>query len=735
MNRIIQGIRRVLDGITARLGGERSLRNISKGSDVALVAVIVAILAMIIIPMPTYIIDFLIALNLTASITLLVTAVYISSAVQLSIFPSLLLITTLYRLGLNIATTRSILLRADAGEIIFSFGDFVVGGNFVVGGIIFLIITLVQFIVIVKGAERVAEVAARFTLDAMPGKQMSIDADMRAGILDSDQAREKRLAIGKESQLYGAMDGAMKFVKGDAIAGLVITLVNIVGGLIIGITFNDLTAYQAARTYSLLSIGDGLVSQIPALLISITAGIVTTRVSSDDVEANLGSDISGQMMRNPKALLIAAGILMAWGLIPGFPPAPFMLLSSILGMLGYALWTTGEKRARREMEVASGGSSSGSVSSSSSKGGSSVKTPVKGHKVVSGGGVDQYQLTLPVILEVGDFLSNKIKEAERGDQLSFIDQMIPKMRHALYHDMGVRYPGVHVRTDSPVLERDEYSIHLNEVPIIRGKVLEGHLLTNETEANLKRYNLPFTSYKNSLGLPSNWVEVKYRELLDKAGIKYWGPLEVVILHLSYFFRTHAGEFVGIQEVKSMIEFMEKSFPDLVKEVTRLIPLQKMTDIFKRLIQEQISVKDLRTIMESLAEWAQTEKDTVLLTEYVRSSLKRYISYKYSQGQTVLSVYILDPEIEDMVRGAIKQTSAGSYLALDPDSVQLILQSVRNTVAPPPPGGQPPVILTAIDVRRFVRKLIEMEFGDISVVSYQEIIPEIRIQPLGRIQIS
>ena len=313
--------------------------------------------------------------------------------------------------------------------------------------------------------------------------------------------------------------------------------------------------------------------------------------------------------------------------------------------------------------------------------------------------------------------------------------MIPKMRQALYADLGVRFPGVHVRTDSPNLAQDEYLIYLNEVPVVRGKIIEGHYLTNENEENLKRYNLLFTSYRNSLGLPSLWVDMKYKEILDKAGIKYWNPLEVMVLHLSYFFRHYANEFLGIQEVKSMLEFMEKSFPDLVREVTRLIPLQKLTDIFRRLSQEQISVKDLRTILEALSEWAQTEKDPVLLTEYVRSSLKRYISYRYSQGQSVLSVYVLDPEIEDLVRGAIKQTSAGSYLALDPDSVQLILQSVRNTVSAPPPGGQQPVILTAIDVRRFVRKLIELEFPDISVVSYQEIVPEIRIQPLGRIQMS
>lgn len=716
--------RRMLDGITARLGGERSMETISRSSDIALAVCIIGILAMIIVPINPHIIDFLIAINLTISVALLMVALYIPSAVHLSIFPSLLLITTLYRLGLNIASTRQILLKADAGDIIFQFGEFVVGGNFVVGGVIFLIITLVQFLVITKGAERVAEVAARFTLDAMPGKQMSIDADMRAGMLDANQAREKRLALQKESQLYGAMDGAMKFVKGDAIASIIITLINVVGGLIIGVSMNGMETADAAKTYSLLSIGDGLISQIPALLISIAAGIVTTRVSSEKAE-NLGSEISGQILKQPKALMITAAFLMGFSMVPGMPMAPFLFGAAGLGIIGYSVWSGNQKKL---LAAGAGGALGGGG------GDSSTDTSISGHKVVAGGGVDSYALTLPVVLEVGKGISTEIQKVSKGG-VNFIDQMIPKMRQALYQDLGVRFPGVHVRTDSPVLEKDEYSIHLNEVPIIRGKILEGHLLTNESEENLKRYNLPYSAYKNSLGLPSLWVDAKNKEILDKAGIKYWTTLEVIILHVSYFFRNYANEFVGIQEVKAMLEFVEKSFPDLIKEVTRLIPLQKMTDIFKRLIQEQVSIKDLRTILEALGEWAQTEKDTVLLTEYVRSSLKRYISYKYSQGQSVLSVYILDPEIEDMVRGAIKQTSAGSYLALDPDSVQLILQSVRSTVSAPPPGGQPPVILTAIDVRRFVRKLIEMEFSDISVVSYQEIVPEIRIQPLGRIQIS
>jgi type III secretion protein V len=570
---------------------------------------------------------------------------------------------------------------------------------------------------VIKGAERVAEVAARFTLDAMPGKQMSIDADMRSGVIDANQARELRLALTKESQLYGAMDGAMKFVKGDVIAGIVIAVINIVGGLIIGVSMHGMSAIQAAHVYTLLSIGSGLVSQIPSLLVALTAGIVTTRVSSEKKDANLGKEISTQLLGQPKAIMISAGVLLLMMMIPGFPKLIFLFLALVLGGIGFGVWYNNRRSAAK---VAAGISSA------------SVETDVAGHVVVKGG-TDEYALTLPVILEVGRHISSAIKK-EKGGVL-FIDEMIPKMRHALYQDLGVRFPGVHVRTDSPSLEADEYSIYLNEVPIVRGKLVENAVLTNESPDTLHRYNIPFTTSKSSLGQPSIWVEAKYQDILQKAGIKFWKALDVMILHLSYFYRQYASEFIGIQEVRAILEFIEKSYPDLVKEVTRLVPLQKLTEIFRRLVQEQISIKDLRTILEALSEWAQSEKDTVLLTEYVRSSLKRYISYKYSQGQSILAVYLLDPEIEDMVRGAIKQTSAGSYLALDPDSVQLILHSMRTTVVPTPVGGQSPVMLTAIDVRRFVRKLIEGEFPDMAVVSYQEIVPEIRIQPLGRIQLT
>lgn len=704
-------------GLARALSSDRILKLITQSSDVVLALFIIILIMMIIVPVSPEVLDNLIALNMAISVSLLMVALYISKAVHLSIFPSILLITTLFRLAIEISATRQILLHANAGHIIYAFGNTVVGGNFVVGGIIFLIITIVQFIVVTKGAERVAEVAARFTLDAMPGKQMSIDADMRSGVIDANQARELRLALTKESQLYGAMDGAMKFVKGDVIAGIVIAVINIIGGLIIGVWMHNMSAYDSARIYTVLSIGGGLVAQLPSLLISMTAGIVTTRVSSDKGDSHLGKDISTQMFNQPKAIFLAAGVLFLMSWIKGFPTVTFLILSISLGVTAGIFWKKSKKVAAK--------SAAGITSAQ-------MDTDVTGHSVIRGG-VTDYALTLPIILELGKHLSGAVKKDKQGQ--TFIEEMIPKMRHALYQDLGVRFPGVHVRTDAPNLEADEYSIFLNEVPVVRGKIFETALLTTENTDTLRRYNIPFTTTKNALGQPSVWVDKKYHDLLQKANIKFWKPLDVIILHLSYFYKQHAADFIGIQEVRGILEFVEKSYPDLVKEVTRLVPLQKMTEIFKRLVQEQISIKDLRTILEALSEWAQTEKDTVLLTEYVRSSLKRYISYKYSQGQSVLSVYLLDPEIEDMIRGAIKQTSAGSYLALDPDSVQLILNAARSVIVPTPVGGQPPVMLTAIDVRRFARKLIEGEFPEMAVVSYQEIVPEIRIQPLGRIQLT
>jgi type III secretion protein V len=705
----------IYDKIMDFLANNRFMKLFAGSADAMLAFMVFVIISMIIIPLPPEILDVLISINLTAALILVMVSLYISKATQLSSFPSILLLTTLLRLGIEISASRQILLHAYAGEVIFAFASLVVGGNFVVGGIVFLIITIVQFIVVTKGAERVAEVAARFTLDAMPGKQMSIDADMRSGIIDSNQARQLRLNLQKESQLYGAMDGAMKFVKGDVIAGIVIALINIIGGLVIGITMHGMTAMQAAHTYTLLSIGSGLVSQIPSLIISLTAGFVTTRVSSDD-QTNVGGDITGQIAKHPKGLVIAGLMTFGISLVPAFPTALFLTISILLISFGVSRQITD----KRKLAMAAAGT------------GSVMQTGTDGSTVIRGGG-DEYALTLPVILETGSFIAELVKKDREGGR--FIEEKIPKMRAALYQDLGVRFPGVHVRTEAPHQASDEYGIYLNEVPLMRGKVIKDHVLTSETEENLHRYNIPFTKSKNIMNQAALWVNKEYKPILDKAGIKYWEILDVVVLHLSYFYRQYASEFLGIQEVRAILEFIEKSFPDLVKEVSRLVPLQKLTDIFRRLIQEQVSIKDLRTILEALSEWAQAEKDPILLTEYIRQSLKRYLSYKYSKGQSILPVYLLESEIEDMVRGAITETSSGSYLRLDNDSIQLILQAIRNVVKPTPPGGLVPVILTAIDVRRFVKKLIESDYPHFSVLSTQEIVAEIRIQPLGKIQLS
>ena len=462
----------------------------------------------------------------------------------------------------------------------------------------------------------------------------------------------------------------MKFVKGDVIAGIVIAIINIVGGLIIGMVFHGFTAMESAKIYSLLSIGGGLITQICSLMISVTAGIVTTRVSSEKKGGNLGKDISAQIFSHSKGLILASAVIFAVGWLKGFPTFIFILISLALFGVGFSNHIKERKKAKKLAEGTSGPTT--------------IETDVEGHSVVRGG-LDSYSLTLPIILETGEQLSENIKKA-KGEK-SFMEVMVPKMRHALYQDLGVRFPGVHVRSHAGHLKDDEYAIFLNEVPSAKGKLMLDCVLTSETEENLSKYNVPFTQSSTSIGRASLWVNNNYIEILKKAGIKYYTSLEAMILHLTYFYRQNAGEFIGIQEVRAILEFVEKSFPDLVKEVTRLVPLQKLTEIFKRLVQEQVSIKDLRTILEALSEWAQSEKDTVLLTEYVRSSLKRYISYKYSMGQSFLSAYLLDSEIEDMVRGAIKQTSAGSYLALDPDSVELILHSMRSIVEPTPLEGK------------------------------------------------
>lgn len=703
---------------------QRFLASLSKRNDVVLAFLLICIVFMMILPLPTVLVDVLIAINLCLSAILLMVAIYLSDVVKFSAFPSILLLTTLFRLALSITTTRLILLQADAGQIVETFGNFVVQGNLVVGAVIFLILTIVNFMVITKGAERVAEVSARFSLDAMPGKQMSIDSDMRAGMIEISEAKRRRSKLEKESQLYGAMDGAMKFVKGDAIAGLIIIFVNITGGIIVGTAQMGMTMGEALQVFAILTVGDGLVSQIPALFIAITAGFIVTRVASDDNE-NLGSDIARQLVDEPKALMIASAVLLGFAAVPGFPPVIFIILALATGIGGFTM-----QRNRARAKKTSSDSSMPALAAAASP---QLQMPVFPEK----GGKDDaevevvepvtFALTVPLIVDISSSVRNYIQPKR-------LDAEVAKVRRALYFDLGVPFPGVHLRLND-TLERDEYRILVNEIPVAVGKARPGFLLVRETESNLKMFDVPYERGDDFLpNTPSLWVPVKQEPLLRNAGIQMMTLPSMLTYHLAHTLKSHAGEFVGVQETMYLLKEMEANFAELVREATRTLPVITIADVLQRLVSEEISIRDMRTILEALVEWGQREKDAILLTEHVRSALNRYITYKFSGGQSVISAYLLSKGIEDEVRGAIRQTSGASYLALSPDTHRKLLAAIKASVGEISRHTMKPVVLAPMDIRRFFRKIVEREFPELAVLSFQELAPQVNIQPLERIEL-
>lgn len=689
---------------------EHFITKYSRFNDIVLAFLVVTIISLMIVPVPSSLVDALIALNLTISVILLMMSLYIPNVLAFSTFPTLLLFTTLFRLALNITTTRMILLHADAGEIIYTFGKFVVGGNFVVGAVVFLILLLVNFLVITKGAERVAEVAARFTLDAMPGKQMSIDADMRAGTIDLDEAKRRRSNLERESQLYGAMDGAMKFVKGDSIAGLIITAINVVAGIIIGVTQKNMELGKAVTTYSILTIGDGLVSAIPSLLVSITAGIIVTKVGSAD-GAILGRDIGSQVLGQPKALLVGGVMVVGLMLMPGFPKIPFLILATTVLGVGYSLNFTRNNTSRKSRTPQK----------------TKHKAPEVTQETTENNTSNEFSLATPLLLDVERSIEDTIEP-------DVLNEHLIQVRRALYHDLGVPFPGIHLRFNGS-LPQNTYRILVNEVPIAQGKLLPEHVIARETKENLELLGVHVVEEDSNIPhiLPL-WIPNNEISILDEANVAYMRTPQILTHHLSYILKRYASDFLGIQECKFLMENMEQDFPEIVKEVQRVLPIQKITEIFQRLVQEEISIRNLKSIFQCLIDWGQKEKEPVLLADYVRSTLRRYISYKFSGGRNVLSVYLLDPKIEEMVRKAIRQTSAGSYLALDPPSAKKIVKAVKEEVGDLALRAHRPVLLTSMDIRRYVRKLIEMEVYELPVLSHQELTEEITIRPLGKIHI-
>jgi type III secretion protein V len=681
--------------------------------DIFLAIVIITVMALFIVPVPTFIIDILICANISLALIILLLAIYIPDSLKLSTFPSLLLITTLFRLGLNVATSRLILLNADAGEMVLAFGNTVVGGNLIVGTVIFLLLMLINMLVVAKGSERVAEVAARFTLDAMPGKQMSIDADLRSGILDLEQARKKREELSKESQLFGAMDGAMKFVKGDVIAGIVIFAINILAGIMIGTLQLGMDINEALSTYCILSVGDGLVSIIPSLLISVCAGLIVTRVN-DDHGTNLGTDVAAQIFKFPRAFFLAAAFIGLLALLPGLPKVPLFFLAALIGFCGFII--------RRHSHDLKPSQSSLAIFEDDAHDAEALKLN------------DIKQLgVVPICIEVAPNLVPFV-----DDKSNFISELIPLLRESLESELGIDFPGIRVRAALPHdLPDSHYQILLNEVPIELGLIEAQECLVAAAPHELRELGISQvkTAFHPCTKTLASITDIRFKEQLEKASLSVWDAPSRILLHLSALLRKNARDFITLHESQMMLDRLEQHYPSLVKEVIpRAVSLMQLTDVLKRLLSEEISIKDIKTILQTLAEYGPNQPDTVILTEYVRASLSRYICYRFGQGFETLLVYLLSPEIEDSIRAAIERHPHGAYLALEPALSQEILEAFRLELKQLPPGGRQPVILTSQEIRRFVRKILELDFFHVAVLSYQELSPDVKVQPIGRISL-
>ena len=683
------------------------LKIIASQSDLLLPIGLMLAIGTFFFSIPTMVISLLVVLNLAVSFIILGTSLYISSPLQLTSYPTILLITTLFRLCLSVSVARSILLKGDAGEVIEALGKTTAQNDLIIGAVMFLMILVVQFIVVAKGAERVAEVAARFTLDALPGKQMSIDADMRSGLITQDAARRQRSELQRESQLYGAMDGAMKFIKGDSIATIIIGLINIIAGLATGILRDGMPPAKAAHVYTMLTVGDGLAALISSVLITFSAGIVVTRVSSSEEASNIGADIGQQLLGNPKTLFITSGLLVVLSLIPGLPTAPLLVVGLAVGGAGYFVY----HRRRRETEAQA----------------------IRAEKAGLTAGQDDLEpsFAVPLAVVVSSGITHLIdKKTKRG--ASFRAEL-PKLRSAIYYDLGVMLPSVHVSGDVP-LEETQYFIAVKEIPIVYGSLRPDCVYVNDSAENVQVFGLDGEDVRNPADLrPGCWIPASQKDLAELAGLKVWQPEEVIILHLSRIMRRYAHEFVGIQETQSYLDFAARGVPKLVEEVVpKTLSVAQVNDVLQRLVQEGISIRDLKSILEALSEWGRVEKDATQLTEYVRAAMRRYISFRYAGVRETLFVHMLDPEIEDVIRGAIRRTSTGTFLSLDPNIAHDILEAIRREIEQLPATAQKPVIITDSEVRRFVRKLVELEFPELTVLSYQELAAELNIQPVGRI---
>jgi len=673
---------------------------------------LVGILMVMILPLPTLVLDLLLSLGVTMSLVILLMSMYNTDPLEFSAFPSLLLLTTLYRLSLNIASTRLILLHGHegpgaVGKVIQSFGNFVVGGNFAVGLIIFLIMVLINFIVITKGSGRIAEVAARFTLDAMPGKQMAIDADLNAGLINEEMAKQRRVEISRQSEFYGSMDGASKFVRGEAVASIVIMVINIVGGLFIGVISENMPILQAAETYTLLTIGDGLVSQIPSLIISTSAGIIVSRAASD---TSMGKELARQFGRQPQALAVSSGIIMLFGLIPGLPHVPFLLLGAAMGGLA---WIAFQNMATEKAEE-------------------KIAEEQRRETGPPPGSPETVEALLPLDtleLEVGYGLIPLVDETQEGDLL----ERIRGIRRQFAIDMGLIVPPLHVR-DNLQIKPGEYVLLLKGVEIARSELMMGYFLAMDS-GGAKRVVEGIPTEEPAFKLPALWISADKKDEAQLAGYTVVDPSTVVATHLTEVLRTHADELLGRQDTQKLLDNLAKNHPKVVEElVPGLLPLGKVQKILQNLLRERVSIRNLLTICETLADYAPMGKDTEILTEYVRQKLSRSIISTMTDDSGTLSVITLTTQIEDLIRESVQSTEQGSFLAMDPNLGQKLIEAMQAMVDKVTHEGYQPIVITSPVVRRHLRKLIERFMPQVVVLSHNELTNQSKIQSLGTVDI-
>lgn len=670
--------------------------------DVAVAAGIIGIVLMIIIPMPSFFLDILIAVNITVSVVILLITIFATEVLQFSIFPSVLLVTTLFRLAINVSSTRLILSEADGGSIIEAFGNFVIGGNYVVGIIIFLIIVIIQFLVITNGAGRVSEVSARFTLDAMPGKQMSIDADLNSGIITEEEAKKRRKNLQLEADFYGSMDGASKFVKGDAIAGIIVTLINVIAGIVIGSMMLGMEIGEAASTYVRLTVGDGLVSQIPALLISTASGIIVTRSGED---TNLSRSLTNQFSAFPIVLLTASGILGILALIPGLPTLPFLILALLTGGGSIVLLKNDDTQIKDSQEE--------SLQKEAEAEAELQREPESVNKLV---------LIEPIELEIGYGLIPLADEKNGGDLLN----RIASIRRQTALELGLILKPIRIR-DNLQLKSNEYVLKIRGTIVIKVEVIPNMLMAISTSNEGLDGIQGLTTKDPTFGLDAKWINKSQREEAELLGLTVVDPTTIIVTHVTETIKNKAYELLGRQEAKEIIDTLKEKYPTVVEElVPDLMSVGEVQKVLQNLLKERIPIKDLVTIFESLADNSRLTKDVEVLTEHVRFALNRVISSMFIDEDKKIVVVTLSPKLEELLTKSIQKSTQGSFIALEPNLSRKVFEAISYTLKRVQFNYSQPVILVSPRIRPAFKKFTELVFGDLFVISLNEITPDIQI---------